>query len=115
MARARHPKSRGNCARNARYTGGILALGNYMGYIEVHNDSGSTLTTVTLLVALPGLSVGNTVAISAGCDRIYPTCIATFNNGPNHFGSPYLSVSDPWTAGIALGPNIKDNPNQPGF
>jgi uncharacterized protein len=84
------------------YTAGILTFGNYKGYIEVHSDTISTLVTATLLLPVPGLIVGSSVSMAPGCDRTYPTCIAKFSNGKNHFGFPQLNPVDPWDKGITL-------------
>lgn len=53
---------------------------------------------LTLLHAPPtGLAVGDTLAISAGCDGLEATCIAKFDNQEFFLGFPRVPVTNPFT------------------
>jgi hypothetical protein len=50
---------------------------------------------VTLTMTLPyPLTVGDTYSIVAGCDRLFGTCKARYNNVPNFRGEPYVPGQD---------------------
>lgn len=83
------------------YAGGLLnTAGGLTGFIENHDNSTGTLLTVSLLVPIPGLTVGASVTLNPGCDRSFQTCVQKFANGDNFLGAQDLVAADPWVSGI---------------
>ena len=75
--------------------GGRLVFGSRYGFIKEHTGD-----EITLLTAVPGLIVGSTVTISAGCDRSLTTCNTKFSNAANHQGYPFIPTADPFRHGV---------------
>jgi uncharacterized phage protein (TIGR02218 family) len=83
------------------YSGGKLKVtGLPQGFIENHNNTSGTAVNVSLLVPIPGLTVGASVTLVAGDDRSLQTCTQKFNNVANFEGFGYLNPTDPWVVGI---------------
>lgn len=47
-----------------------------------------------------GLSVGDTIAIVAGCDKRHETCVGKFDNARNFRGFPHMPGNDALIAGV---------------
>jgi uncharacterized phage protein (TIGR02218 family) len=57
--------------------------------VATHNDHAGGLYTVELYVETDfDIAVGNTFTITAGCDKLFSTCKAKFNNVVNFGGAP---------------------------
>lgn len=70
------------------------------GYIEkgterrmIINHAGDTLT---LLVPMAGLAVGDIIAAYAGCKRDYNDCVNKFTNGERFFGFEWIPARNPF-------------------
>ena len=70
------------------FTGGVLD-----GTVaEIDGQDGAALTLWLPLMVLPG--IGDTVAVTAGCDRSFSTCRDRFANVLNFRGFPHMPGSD---------------------
>jgi uncharacterized phage protein (TIGR02218 family) len=49
-----------------------------------------------ILMYNPGWAEGDAIAIFAGCDKRYITCVAKFHNGPHFQGFPFMPDDDPF-------------------
>ncbi len=54
----------------------------------------STVAKLTLKLPIPGLKIGDSVEVYAGCARDIITCNQKFGNQVNHGGMPYLSTKN---------------------
>lgn len=54
--------------------------------------------TVTLIIPLPGLTVGDSIAAFAGCKRDYATCVSKFSNGVHFFGFESIPGTNPFVS-----------------
>lgn len=60
--------------------------------MEVRDFSGSRFG---LFLPLPGvIAVGDTFTATAGCDKVFDTCISRFNNAVNFRGEPHVPGTD---------------------
>lgn len=67
--------------------------------ITAHTNGG---IDIEVLTGIETLSPGDTVLITAGCDRKYTTCLNKFNNVVNHGGlGTFMSADNPFTIKIA--------------
>lgn len=56
---------------------------------------GSGVMTLVLTDAFPyPVSVGDTFLATAGCDRLFTTCVSKFNNANNFHGEPSIPTND---------------------
>ena len=76
------------------FTRGYLDWGDYHRMVVDHVGD-----DITLRFRIPGLDVGQTVDVYAGCDRQLTTCVEKFNNKDNFFGHPWIPIDNPsqWT------------------
>lgn len=76
------------------YTLGYFVFGIYSRMITSHIGN-----TIGLRYPLVTMVPGDTIVVSAGCDRSRLTCEAKFNNLINHLGFPDIPVDNPatWT------------------
>ena len=72
------------------YLLGNLYFGDHKRMIVDH-----TGLTVTIRYAIPTLTAGQTVTVSAGCNKTIGTCKTKFNNVPNNFSFPYIAFDNP--------------------
>jgi uncharacterized phage protein (TIGR02218 family) len=56
--------------------------------------------TLQLIAPFDGITVGQPVSISAGCDRTHKTCKDKFNNVDRFGGFPYIPVKNVFSEGI---------------
>lgn len=71
------------------YTYGVADFG-IRGSSLVTNHVGDVLT---LFALVPGLIVGDVATVYAGCDRLFATCLARFDNALNFGGFPWLPLA----------------------
>jgi len=73
------------------------------GYIERGQDRrfviDHTGDTLTLMVGLSGLELGDEVLAYAGCDRSYDTCGSKFSNTANFYGFEWIPTKNPFGPG----------------
>jgi uncharacterized phage protein (TIGR02218 family) len=74
------------------WTGG----GNAGRAIEVraHRISGGTVQLELWQAMAADIAPGDTFTITAGCDKLFATCVAKFGNGPNFRGFPHMPGND---------------------
>jgi uncharacterized phage protein (TIGR02218 family) len=72
------------------YRLGFLYFGDHTRMIVDHVGE-----TVTMRYGITSLEAGQTVTVSAGCDKNIQTCAYKFNNVINFFGFPYISFANP--------------------
>lgn len=70
---------------------GVLEFGNYKVMVIDHSGSNITLMTVP-----PGLIVGSSISVYAGCDRQAATCKNKFSNAVNFRGFPAIPIKNPF-------------------
>lgn len=63
----------------------------------------STVTQVSLHLQIPGLKVGDSIDVFAGCKWDTRTCDEKFNNIDAYGGYPYMPTSNPYVPGTKLG------------
>lgn len=80
---------------NGWFAAGFLEFGVQREFIE-----GQTGTSVTLLAAVPGLIVGSSITLYAGCDRLRDTCLTKFANLANFGGFPYVPNENPFDTSL---------------
>jgi uncharacterized phage protein (TIGR02218 family) len=73
------------------FKAGILQFGVYKSMIIDHVGS-----NITLLTLPPGLIVGSSVTVMAGCDRQAATCRTKFSNAVNFRGWPAIPIKNPF-------------------
>lgn len=73
----------------------IVATGDDARMVIAHTGD-----TITLLSAFEGLSVGDALAISAGCDHSFATCGSKFSNTVNFGGWPFVPTKNPYDVGL---------------
>lgn len=77
------------------YSGGYVEWTSQYGSeqrgIELHQGS-----VLSLYGGTSGLATGQTIAIYAGCDRLFATCQNKFNNALNYGGAPHLPGKSPF-------------------
>lgn len=80
---------------NGYYAGGYVEWTSQYGLeqrgIEAHQGD-----LLTLFGGTFGLALGQSLAIYAGCDRSFNTCINRFNNGSNYGGCPHMPGKSPF-------------------
>ena len=72
------------------YRFGYLHFGDHQRMIVDHVG-----LTVTMRYAITSLQAGDTVTVSAGCDKNIQTCLNKFSNVDNYFGFPYIAFANP--------------------
>lgn len=75
--------------------------------IEDHRKAEGADELVLWLPGPAGLAVGDTLAVTAGCDKRFSTCKAKFANQLNFRGFPHMPGSD-FTYGYADGDTVHD-------
>lgn len=77
------------------YSGGYVEWTSQYGLeqrgIELHQGA-----VLTLYGGASGLSAGQTIAVYAGCNRLFETCKTKFNNELNYGGAPHLPGKSPF-------------------
>lgn len=78
------------------FTGGYLQIPGteVRAFITKHDDATGD---ITLLQLVPGLAVGVTVDLYAGCDRLEETCHVKFGNIDNFLGFPDIPNQNPFS------------------
>jgi uncharacterized phage protein (TIGR02218 family) len=80
---------------NGYFSGGIIRFSsgaNNGQSIEIREFSGGRFS---LFLPLPNsIVVGDTYTVIAGCDKMFDTCIARFNNALNFRGEPHVPGTD---------------------
>lgn len=71
------------------YTYGVADFG-VRGQVLITAHVGDVLT---LFNTVAGLTVGDAVDVYAGCDRLFATCLATFDNAANFGGFPWMTLA----------------------
>jgi len=73
------------------YTLGYITVGTYSRMITNHYSGGN----IQLRYPIPGVSIGDAVAVSAGCDKTRATCISKFNNINNNMSFTTIPKDNP--------------------
>jgi len=66
-------------------------------YSRMITDHDADLNTINLRYYIPGLDTGDTVTVSAGCDKTRSTCENKFDNLINQLGFPDIPADNPAT------------------
>ncbi len=85
-------------AANAAYfNGGVLSRSNLeQRSILSTVDLGGNVASFGVLIGYQNLSVGNTLALLAGCDHNFTTCRVKFSNHQQYGGFPYVPRKNPF-------------------
>lgn len=84
----------GRIRRNATDTGGREMV------VEHVETTPGSVATLTLLQDNNWLAVGDSILVSAGCDKLAPTCINKFDNIKHFVGFPFIPAVNPYTDGV---------------
>lgn len=78
-----------------------VASGERMTIVEQHDvgPGSSTVTNLDLQMPIPGMKIGDSIEVYAGCDWTILTCDEKFDNLPSHGGYTYLPVRNPFIPG----------------
>ena len=75
--------------------------------IEDHRTAGGEAELTFWLPVAAGIAAGDTLEVTAGCDKRFSTCKAKFGNGLNFQGFPHMPGSD-FSYGYADGGTVHD-------
>jgi len=75
--------------------------------IEDHRKAGGADELALWLPMTAGIAVGDTLVVTAGCDKRFATCKAKFGNALNFQGFPHMPGSD-FSYGYADGETVHD-------
>lgn len=75
--------------------------------IEDHRAAGGEAELTFWLPVAAGIAAGDTLEVTAGCDKRFSTCKAKFGNGLNFQGFPHMPGSD-FSYGYADGGTVHD-------
>lgn len=78
------------------YPGGFVEWQTPAGPVERRFITGRAGLDLTLSQAFVGITPGATVTVSPGCDHTQGTCIATYANGANYGGFPFIPLKNPF-------------------
>ncbi|UNK37178.1 DUF2163 domain-containing protein [Shinella sp. H4-D48] len=87
------------------FTGGAAA--GLSADIEDHRKGAGVDSLTLWLPMAAGVAVGDTLQVTAGCDKRFSTCKAKFNNRLNFQGFPHMPGSD-FSYGYADGQTVHD-------
>lgn len=87
------------------FTGGAAA--GLSADIEDHRKAAGADSLTLWLPMAAGVAVGDTLQVTAGCDKRFSTCKAKFNNRLNFQGFPHMPGSD-FSYGYADGQTVHD-------
>ncbi len=84
------------------FAGGYFLADGQPVYVIAHLfDSATDTATLVLFVERPAsVVVGVTLAVTAGCDHSYETCLQKFNNLKNFLGFPFMPTKNVYTQGL---------------
>lgn len=80
---------------NGWWIGGTLTVNAVTRMVIDHAD-----TVVKFNAPIPGLAVGDTFVLTAGCDHTAATCAAKFDNLANFRGQPHMPETNIFTQGV---------------
>lgn len=78
------------------YAGGFVEWETPAGEIERRFISSFAGTDLTLSQAFQGITVGQEVTVSPGCDHTMATCQTVYANLPNYGGFPFIPSKNPF-------------------
>jgi len=92
-------------ADTAFFNGGTF-LNGVDGSQRMGVDFSATANTneysLVLLVPLEGLTPGQAITFTAGCDKSIDTCLSRFNNVEHYGGFPFVPTLNPHTANLQI-------------
>lgn len=84
---------------DAHFSGGYIEV-EINGQIERRFITRQFMGYLQINVPLPGLVVGDSLTVYAGCDHTLTTCHSKFDNSDNYGGMPYIPTKNPFNGSI---------------
>jgi uncharacterized phage protein (TIGR02218 family) len=75
------------------FTNGYVEFGQVRRMVNFHVGN-----QLTLIGPVPGLALGDSITVYAGCMRDYGTCVSKFNNGQNFAGFQWIPNKNPFSS-----------------
>jgi len=63
-------------------------------------DNGGNSGSATVMLPFSGVSIGDSLRLTAGCDHVITTCRTKFANEINYGGFPWIPTRNPFDSGI---------------